>query len=114
MTEYPRPSGYKAMCFLGVVENVFIVVNFGFSFVVSVFLDAKSMLREGAWETRLDMLIGLIMLLLGVAGVVISLALLKRGRAAVMALDFILVLKWLFFLVLLAKALALFFNLLNK
>lgn len=114
MTEAPRPLGYKAMCFLGVAENAAIVTQFGFSFVVNFYLEVMPMLQKGVWQPTLDMFVGLMIPLLGMAGVIISLSLLKRGRAALMALDVFLIVKWLFFLGLLTTSFASFFNLLNK
>ena len=52
--------------------------------------------------------------LLGMAGVIISLYLLKRGRAALMALDVFLMVKWLIFLGLLTAGFASYFNILDQ
>lgn len=102
------------MCYLGVAENVAIIAQFGFSFIVSFYLDIMPMLQKGVWQPTLDMIVGLMMLLLGIAGVIISLSLLNRGRATLMALDVFLMVKWLFLLALLTAGFASYFNLLGK
>ena len=114
MTGSPRPLGYKTMCYLGVAENAAIAAQSGFSFIANFYLEVMPMLQKGVWQPTLDMVVGLIIPLLGVAGVIISLCLLKGGRAALMALDVLLTVKWLILLGLLTASFASYFNLLDK
>jgi hypothetical protein len=86
------------MCFLGVLVNT---LSFSFTPWSGGLFDASfeevRQLGEAGWQKGLSLIYVWTIFPLGVAGIVISLALLKRGKAALRALDVFLILKWLVF-----------------
>jgi hypothetical protein len=102
MTEIKRPAGYRVMCFLGIVENSAILLPGGFSLLFNVMSTGVPLQREsGSPLLAGETLMLVILPVLGLAGIIISLALLGRGRVAATTLYAYLLARWLILLSLL-------------
>lgn len=106
MSEFQRPVGYKTMCFLGLAENCAIFIQSGVGFLFN-FISSGFPLQRSGGSLSLDGEAFMLCILpvLGLAGIIVSFALLGRGRVVVRALYAYLLARWLVFLgILLAGA----------
>jgi hypothetical protein len=88
------------MCVLGVLANILAIRfnPFGSAGLFNASFDDVRQLGEASWQQGLYLIHIWTILPLGVAGIAISLALLRRGQVALKALDVFLVVKWLVFM----------------